>query len=234
MSEAKSRAKKSSSPRSAGKKIGKYQNAVLLAKGGMGAIYKADHPTLDQPIVLKMLTLTGNDQFAQRFQREATIMMGFQHVNIVNYFDHFKTANSYCMVMEFVDGCAVSQLLEKHRYLDDDVALLILRDTMRALVFAHDKGVVHRDIKPENILLAKGSARVADFGIARARTEAGDYESITDASLAIGTPEYMSPEQAEMSYQDVDTRSDIYSLGVLLYELLTGATPFDAKRLREG
>ena len=101
-----------------------------------------------------MLTLTENEQFTLRFQREATIMMGFQHVNIVNYYDHFKTNKSYCMVMEFVDGCSVAQLLERHRYLDDDLALLILRDVLRALVFAHGKGVVHRDIKPANILIS--------------------------------------------------------------------------------
>lgn len=231
MSEAKSRAKKSSSPRSAGKKIGKYQNAVLLAKGGMGAIYKADHPTLDQPIVLKMLTLTGNDQFAQRFQREATIMMGFQHVNIVNYFDHFKTANSYCMVMEFVDGCAVSQLLEKHRYLDDDVALLILRDTMRALVFAHDKGVVHRDIKPANILISsKGEVKLTDFGIAH--NKAVDTDGLTKEGMTLGTPSYMAPEQFRDA-GSVDGRADVYSAGVLLYECLTGRKPFAGSSLPE-
>ncbi|MCK5735877.1 MAG: serine/threonine protein kinase [Spirochaetaceae bacterium] len=207
-----------------GKKIGKYQNAVLLAKGGMGAIYKADHPTLDQPVVLKMLTLTGNDQFAQRFQREATIMMGFQHINIVNYYDHFKTAKSYCMVMEFVDGCSVAQLLDKHRYLDDDVALLILRDTLRALVFAHEKGVVHRDIKPANILISKeGEIKLTDFGIAH--NTAVDTDGLTKEGMTLGTPSYMAPEQ----FRDaggVDGRADVYSSGILLYECLTGRKPF--------
>ncbi len=183
--------KTSKSVKTAGKKIGKYQNAVLLAKGGMGAIYKADHPTLNQPVVLKMLTLTGNDQFTQRFQREATIMMGFQHVNIVNYFDHFKTAKSYCMVMELVDGCSVAQLLDKHRYLDDDVALLILRDTLRALVFAHEKGVVHRDIKPANILISKaGEVKLTDFGIAH--NQAVDTDGLTKEGMTLGTPSYMA------------------------------------------
>ena len=231
MSASKSTGKKSSSTKSVGKKIGKYQNAVLLAKGGMGAIYKADHPTLDQPIVLKMLTLTGNDQFAQRFQREATIMMGFQHVNIVNYFDHFKTTNSYCMVMEFVDGCAVSQMLEKHRYLDDDVALLILRDTMRALVFAHEKGVVHRDIKPANILIStKGEIKLTDFGIAH--NKAVDTDGLTKEGMTLGTPSYMAPEQFRDA-GSVDGRADIYSAGVLLYECLTGRKPFAGSSLPE-
>lgn len=207
-----------------GKKIGKYRNAVLLAKGGMGAIYKADHPTLDQPVVLKMLTLTGNEQFTQRFQREATIMMGFQHVNIVNYYDHFKTAKSYCMVMEFVDGCSVAQLLEKHRYLDDDVALLILRDTLQALVFAHEKGVVHRDIKPANILISKeGEVKLTDFGIAH-NTEI-DTDGLTKEGMTLGTPSYMAPEQFRDA-GSVDKRADVYSSGILLYECLTGRKPF--------
>jgi len=207
-----------------GKKIGKYRNAVLLAKGGMGAIYKADHPTLDQPVVLKMLTLTGNEQFTQRFQREATIMMGFQHVNIVNYYDHFKTAKSYCMVMEFVDGCSVAQLLEKHRYLDDDIALLILRDTLQALVFAHEKGVVHRDIKPANILISsEGEVKLTDFGIAH-NTEI-DTDGLTKEGMTLGTPSYMAPEQFRDA-GSVDKRADVYSSGILLYECLTGRKPF--------
>jgi len=210
--------------KSAGKKIGKYQNAILLAKGGMGAIYKADHPTLEQPVVLKMLTLTGNEQFTQRFQREATIMMGFQHVNIVNYYDHFKTAKSYCMVMEFVDGCSVAQLLDKQRYLDDDVALLILRDTLRALVFAHERGVVHRDIKPANILISKtGDVKLTDFGIAH-NTDM-ETDGLTREGMTLGTPSYMAPEQ----FRDaggVDGRADVYSSGILLYECLTGRKPF--------
>ena len=214
----------SGTSKTAGKKIGKYRNAVLLAKGGMGAIYKADHPTLEQPVVLKMLTLTGNEQFAQRFQREATIMMGFQHVNIVNYYDHFKTARSYCMVMEFVDGLSVAQLLEKHRYLDDDTALLILRDTLRALVFAHEKGVIHRDIKPANILISKnGDVKLTDFGIAH-NTDM-DTDGLTREGMTLGTPSYMAPEQFRDA-GSVDSRADVYSAGILLYECLTGRKPF--------
>ncbi len=222
---------KSSGSQTAGKKIGKYQNAVLLAKGGMGAIYKADHPTLDQPVVLKMLTLTGSDQFTQRFQREATIMMGFQHVNIVNYFDHFKTTHSYCMVMEYVDGCSLAQLLEKHRYLDDDIALLVLRDTLRALDFAHAKGVIHRDIKPANILISStGEVKLTDFGIAH--DQGVDTDGLTREGMTLGTPSYMAPEQ----FRDagtVDARADIYSAGVLLYESLTGGKPFSGGSLPE-
>lgn len=231
MSAAKSESKKAATAKTPGKKIGKYQNAELLAKGGMGAIYKADHPTLDQPIVLKMLTLTGSDQFTQRFQREATIMMGFQHVNIVNYYDHFKTAKSYCMVMEYVDGCSVAQLLDKHRYLDDDVALLILRDTLRALGFAHEKGVVHRDIKPANILISKkGEVKLTDFGIAQ--DKAVDTDGLTKEGMTLGTPSYMAPEQFRDA-GSVDGRADIYSAGVLLYECLTGRKPFAGSSLPE-
>ncbi|PIE04218.1 MAG: hypothetical protein CSA76_05430 [Spirochaetales bacterium] len=235
MSETAKKSSRSSSAASSGKKpgkkIGKYQNAVLVAKGGMGAIYKADHPTLEQPVVLKMLTLTDNEQFAQRFQREATIMMGFQHVNIVNYFDHFKTTRSYCMVMEYVDGCSLAQLLEKHRYLDDDVALLVIRDTLRALSFAHAKGVIHRDIKPANILISStGEVKLTDFGIAQ--NQAVDSDSLTREGMTLGTPSYMAPEQ----FRDagaVDERADVYSTGVLLYECLTGVKPFAGASLPE-
>ena len=214
-----------------GKRIGKYQNAVLLAKGGMGAIYKADHPTLEKPVVLKMLTLTENEQFTLRFQREATIMMGFQHVNIVNYYDHFKTNKSYCMVMEFVDGCSVAQLLERHRYLDDDLALLILRDVLRALVFAHGKGVVHRDIKPANILISsRGDIKLTDFGIAQ--DQAVDTDGLTKEGMTLGTPSYMAPEQFRDAGR-VDGRADLYSSGVLLYESLTGRKPFSGASLPE-
>ena len=216
---------------SSGKKIGKYRGAKLLAKGGMGAIYKAEHPTLDRPVVLKLLTLTGNEQFAQRFQREATIMMGFQHVNIVNYYDHFKTGKSYCMVMEYVDGCSVAELLDRHRYLDDDLALLLLKDTLQALAFAHGKGVVHRDIKPANILVsAEGAVKLTDFGIAH--ETAVDADGLTKEGMTLGTPAYMAPEQ----FRDagtVDARADLYSTGVLLYECLTGRKPYAGASLPE-
>ena len=178
-----------------------------------------------------MLTLTGSEQFAQRFQREATIMMGFQHVNIVNYFDHFKTASSYCMVMEYVDGCSVHSFWRKHRYLADDVALLILRDTLRALAFAHSKGVVHRDIKPANILISsKGEVKLTDFGIAHNQTV--DADGLTKEGMTLGTPLYMAPEQFRNA-GTVDGRADIYSCGILLYECLTGRKPFTAPLCRK-
>lgn len=133
--------------------------------------------------------------------------------------------------MEYVDGCSVAQLLDKHRYLDDDIALLILRDTMRALSFAHDKGVVHRDIKPANILISKkGEVKLTDFGIAQ--DKAVDTDGLTKEGMTLGTPSYMAPEQFRDA-GSVDGRADVYSSGVLLYECLTGRKPFAGASLPE-
>lgn len=212
-----------------GKRIGKYRNAVLLAQGATGAIYKAHHPTLEQPVVIKMLSLSGSEQVALRFQQEAAIMMGFQHVNIVNYFDHFQTTRSYCMVMEYIDGCSLSGLLDTHGFLSDEAALLVVRDTLRALEFAHGKGVIHRDIKPANILISsRGDVKLTDFGIARNPAAAADIVSRKGATL--GTPAYMAPEQFRDA-ASVDARADIYSVGVVLYECLTGKKPFSGMEL---
>ncbi len=212
---------------SSGKKtqsIGKYRIVKELAKGGMGAVYLGRHPTLKRPVILKKLTLKGSPQFAERFKREARIMMGFNHDNIVDVYDHFKVGQSDYIVLEYVDGMSLEDLLRQERYLPNDLALYIFREAARALHYAHGKGVVHRDIKPANLLISRnGEIKLVDFGIATSGEDQDD--GLTQEGMTLGTPSYMSPEQIADS-KNVDKRADIYSLGVMLYEMTTGKKPY--------
>ncbi len=207
-------------------KIGKYPIEDKIAEGGMGAVFRGVHPTLEQPVVLKKLTLNNNEQVTERFRREAKIMIDFSHENIVRVYDHFKQASSYYIVQEFVDGCSVDILLKKERYLDIDVALYIFYHSALALQYAHSRQVIHRDIKPANIMVSKsGEIKLVDFGIAQADSE---EDTLTRDGMTLGTPSYMAPEQFEDS-RNVTFQADIYSLGVMLYEMVTGKKPFPGK-----
>jgi hypothetical protein len=206
------------------KTIGKYELVGKIAQGGMGAVYKAKHPTLNRFVLLKKLTLRGGSQLVERFKREARIMMDIKHDHIVHVYDHFKEGSSYYIVEEFVDGVSLEALLRKQRYLSNDAAMLILYEVCKALQYAHDKGIIHRDIKPGNILLSnQGDVKLVDFGIATSREESED--GLTRDGMTLGTPSYIPPEQIENA-KNVDKRADIYSLGVVLYEMTTGKTPY--------
>jgi serine/threonine-protein kinase len=190
----------------------------------MGAIYKARHPTLDRFIVIKKLTMSGQASVRERFRREASIMMDFRNEYIVDVFDHFKEGPANYIAQEFVDGLSLEGLLARDRYLPERPALIIFRDACRALKYAHDRGVVHRDIKPGNLLISrKGDVKLVDFGIASMDDETQDV--LTREGMTLGTPSYMAPEQFGNS-RNVDKRADIYSLGVMLYEMTTGQRPF--------
>jgi len=205
-------------------RIGKYTIDALIARGGMGDVYRASHPTLKRSVVLKRLNRRGSSDFAERFRREARIMMGFRNDHIVTVFDHFKEGSSYYIVSEYVDGVSLEGLIGRERYLPDDIALLIFADCCRALAYAHAKGVVHRDIKPGNILISRdGEVKLTDFGVAVSKED--DDARLTRAGTTVGTPSYMAPEQFRNA-ANVDTRADIYSLGVMLYEMVTGRKPF--------
>ena len=207
-------------------KIGKYPVEEKIAEGGMGAVFKGTHPTLEQPVVLKKLTLNNSEQLTERFRREAKIMIDFSHENIVRVYDHFKQASSYYIVQEFVDGCSVDILLKKERYLDINIALYIFYHACLALQYAHNRQVIHRDIKPANIMVSRnGEIKLVDFGIAQADSE---EDALTKDGMTLGTPSYMAPEQFEDS-RNVTCQADIYSLGVMLYEMLTGKKPFPGK-----
>jgi tRNA A-37 threonylcarbamoyl transferase component Bud32 len=206
------------------RRIGKYELIAKVAQGGMGALYKARHPTLDRVVLLKKLTLRGSAQFVERFKREARLMMDFKHEHIVHVYDHFKEGSSYYIVEEFVDGISLEALIRRERYLSNDAAMLILYEVAKALKYAHDKKVIHRDIKPSNILISRqGEVKLVDFGIATSQEET--EEGLTRDGMVLGTPSYIPPEQIEDA-RNVDKRADIYSLGVVLYEMLTGKTPF--------
>lgn len=220
--------------------IGKYRIMGLVAKGGMGAVYKAVHPTLKRMVILKKLTIKGNATIRERFKREAQILLDMQSPYIVHLFDYFVEGNSHYIVEEFVDGLSLAQVIEKQVSLGTELSLLVFLDACYALKFAHARGIVHRDIKPGNILISRrAEVKLADFGIAASddieeiavtKSErivtkvAGD---VTQSGVTLGTPAYMSPEQI-MDSRSVDNRADIYSMGVMLYEMLTGSKPFDS------
>jgi tRNA A-37 threonylcarbamoyl transferase component Bud32 len=206
------------------RKIGKYELIGKIAQGGMGALYKARHPTLNRVVLLKKLALRGGAQFVERFKREARLMMEFKHDHIVHVFDHFKEGSSYYIVEEYVEGLSLEQLIRRERYLSNEAAMLILYEVCKALQYAHGKGVIHRDIKPGNILISnQGEVKLVDFGIATSLQET--EEGLTRDGMMLGTPSYIPPEQIDDA-KSVDVRADIYSLAVVLYEMLTGKTPF--------
>ena len=206
-------------------KIGKYKVTEQIASGGMGAVYKAEHPTLSRYVIIKKLTLRGDASMRERFRREAQIMMDFTSDYIANVHDHFREGSSYYIVLEYVDGPSLETLLRKERYLPERVALRIFRSSCRALDYAHQRGVVHRDIKPGNILISKdGNVKLVDFGIASIHGGQSE-ENLTREGMTLGTPSYMAPEQYEDS-RTVDKRADVYSMGVMLYEMTTGKKPF--------
>ena len=197
-----------------------------LGRGGMGVVYKARQPRLNRFVALKILAREKEQdaQFAERFTREAQALARLNHPNIVTVHD-FGEAGGHCyLVMEFVDGLNLRQLLQA-RKMPSDQALTIVPKICEALQYAHEQGVVHRDIKPENILLDKsGRVKIADFGIAKMLGDESGQQTLTGAKDAVGTPHYMAPEQIEKPLS-VDHRADIYSLGVVFYEMLTGELP---------
>jgi tRNA A-37 threonylcarbamoyl transferase component Bud32 len=198
----------------------------LLGQGGMGAVYKARQPGLDRLVALKILPpeAVRDPSFAERFSREARALAKLSHPNIVSVYDSGKAGDLYYFVMEFIDGVNLRQLLRTGHILPRE-ALQIVPQICDALQFAHDEGIVHRDIKPENILLdRRGRVKIADFGIAKLLGSKAVEYTLTGPWQVMGTAHYMAPEQMDKP-QEVDHRADIYSLGVVFYELLTGQLP---------
>lgn len=204
--------------------IGKYKILGIIAKGGMGIVYKAIHPSLKRYVIIKKLTARGKSGNAERFKKEAQILLDLQSPYIVHLFDYFTEAGYRYMVEELVDGLALDGLIKKQTSLPCPIAMLFMQDACFALKYAHSKDIVHRDIKPGNILISKrGEIKLADFGIASDSEE--KENNLTKTGVALGTPAYMPPEQFEDS-ANVDNRADIYALGIMLYEMVTGTKPY--------
>jgi serine/threonine protein kinase len=199
----------------------------LLGTGGMGAVYKARQPQLDRTVALKILAreLTQEPAFVERFNREAKILARLSHPNIVAVFD-FGTAGPFCfLLMEYVDGVNLRQAMRTGGFTPSET-LALVGDMCSALQFAHEEGILHRDIKPENVLIdLKGRVKIADFGIAKLLGPSAPQDvTLTLHGSILGSPHYMAPEQIKTP-GDVDQRADIYSLGVVFYEMLTGELP---------
>lgn len=198
----------------------------LVGQGGMGAVYKARQPKLDRLVAVKILPpeVARDQGFRERFTREARSLARLNHANIITIFDFGETDGLYYFTMEYVDGKSVRQLLEAGD-LSPSLALKIIPQVCDALQYAHDEGFVHRDIKPENLLLdKKGRMKIADFGLARLVGLTPTYLTLTGSQEVMGTLYYMAPEQMKRSHA-VDHRADLFSLGVVFYEMLTGELP---------
>jgi len=198
----------------------------LLGHGGMGAVYKARQLGLERTVALKIIRPEAADDqaFADRFTREARAMAQLNHPNIVAVYDFGMAGDLYYLAMEYVEGTNLRQVIRKGD-LEPRQALAMVGQICDALQYAHDEGVVHRDIKPENILIdKKGRVKIADFGLAKMLRKPPAEATLTVPGQAMGTPDYMAPEQRER-FGEVDHRADIYSLGVVFYEMLTGELP---------
>ena len=201
---------------------GRYRIVRKLGTGGMANVYLAEDEVLGRRVAIKILNdrHAGDDQFVERFRREAKNAASLSHPNIVSIYDRGEAEGTYYIAMEYLDGRSLKELIVARGPAPVNVAIDYARQILAALRFAHRHGIVHRDIKPHNVLVdAEGRLKVTDFGIARAGTS-----QMTEAGSIIGTAQYLSPEQAKGA--PVDQTSDLYSVGVVLYELLTGVVPF--------
>ncbi|HEX8009824.1 MAG TPA: serine/threonine-protein kinase [Casimicrobiaceae bacterium] len=206
-------------------KIGKYLIQSVLGKGAMGVVYKAFDPGIERVVAVKTVRkdLVDPDLAAQvmaRFQNEAKAAGRLLHPNIVSVYEYGEDERNAFIAMEYVEGTGLREYLNRKATFDIGQIVAITSQLLLALDFAHERGVVHRDVKPANLILTgSGALKVADFGIARI-----DTSNLTNAGMVMGTPSYMSPEQCQG--KEIDRRSDLFSVGVVLYELLTGEKPF--------
>lgn len=200
-----------------------------LGRGGMGTVHLAHDTRLDRAVALKILSPQISSALgAERFSREIHLTARLVHPNLVPLFDSGEVGGSLYYVMPFIDGPTLRQRLEKEGALAIDQVIRITTDLAEALGYAHAMGAVHRDVKPENIFCYRGRALLADFGVAYSAEENGEVSRLTENGLVVGTPHYLSPEQAEARVSTLDGRTDLYSLGCVMFELLTGRTPFQA------
>jgi serine/threonine-protein kinase len=203
----------------------RYRVLARVGSGGMADVYCAEDLQLGRKVALKLLyrRFAEDDEFVERFRREASSAAGLQHPNVVQVYDRGEWDETYYIAMEFVDGRSIKQMVRADGPLDPDHAIDLTIQVLRAERYAHKRGIVHRDIKPQNVLVdEEGRAKVTDFGIARAGAS-----DMTETGSIMGTAQYLSPEQAQG--HPVTARSDLYSTGIVLYEMLTGHVPFDGE-----
>ena len=209
-----------------GKTFGKYEIIELIGKGGMAEVYKAKDKELGRYVALKILPphFASDEEFVNRFVREAKSSAKLNHSNIVTIYDAGKHEDTYYIAMEYLEGETLKEIISRQGALPIDKSINIATQVADGLNYAHSQKIIHRDIKPGNIVTCEdGRAVITDFGIAKAL----EGTRLTQTGTMIGTPEYMSPEQA--TGEIVDARSDIYSLGIVLYEMVTGDVPFKAE-----
>ena len=212
-----------------GKQLGPYKVESLIGRGGMAAVYQAFHPATDRQVAIKVMLpdVATDEVFQRRFEREAKTLAGLQHIHILSVFDYGEQDGVNYLVMPYLPGRTLGDRLEETQMSLADVAATF-RQLASALDYAHGRGILHRDLKPDNIMLdASGNALLADFGLTRLLDEARRTDKLTSDSTVIGTPAYMSPEQGQGL--ELDHRSDLYSLTVVLYEMLTGSVPYQAE-----
>src|SRR3954454_12072181 len=205
---------------------GRYRAERRLGTGGMAEVWCAEDEVLGRRVAVKLLGARFADdaEFRERFRREAQAAAGLTHPNIVAIFDRSEWDGTPYIAMELVDGRTLKEIVTERGPLDPSTAIAIIEQVLRALGYAHRRGIVHRDVKPQNVIIdGEGQAKVADFGIAHAAGATG----MTEAGAIVGTVQYLSPEQPKGF--PVARPSDLYSAGVVLYELLTGPVPSDAE-----
>ena len=205
----------------------RYQPVNPIGRGGMATIYRARDMQTGRIVAIKVLSevYSTDPKFITRFQISAKTQSALHHPNVVQVYDYFQSDGKYCIVMELVEGTDLRRYLRSLRVLDVDRAIIIAHSVALGLGAAHQRGIVHRSVKPQNILIGRdGSIKLTDFGIASVYKTIND-ERLTEPGMTLGTVQYYPPEQAQGEI--VTPAADVYSLGIVLYEMLTGRPPFD-------